>query len=752
MAGAARALPPQRPGGFHVIGPGGGGTFLQPAVSPFDPGTAVATSDMSGNYITHDGGRTWRMFNLRGGTRQFVFDPADRHVIYALGVALWKSDNDGKTWKLLLPHPDKVLGYEEASDEGESVLLNSEIAEAGSKEFPVPSLMVIDPGHRSHMYAAIGTSLYGTQDSGATWSRQDVLPQGISAMVLVPAAPGRAEKVLMGGSDGIWMATGKDPRRLLPAGPAKIGVVAMEVVGDQVLAMAWTADHRLVSAQINPEQPGTPAWTELLLPGKPESIWAIGMSDDGKTIYASFSQMAVGGEMADGIMKSDDAGAHWKVVLSKGLHGARNLKGGWIEADLESDWSEAAKGLAVAPHHPDVVYGTDMGEVYRSVDGGAEWETLYSHTAAGGGAVTSGLDVTTSWGVWFDPFSARRVLLGNTDIGLTRSEDGGKSWWSARADVPAQDRNTTYAMVFDPGVKGLVWAAMSGTHDLPRPRMWRHRSPQTFTGAVMMSTDGGLHWVAQTEGMPPAAVTDLLMDSKSPVGARVFYAAALGRGVFLSMDNGRTWKQRNEGIGGAEPFCWRLEMGPDRSVYVVVARRAERTGLTSAGGGALYRLAEGSAEWKSVPLPEGVNGPTSLIVDPRDARHLTLSAWCVPTGQYGEGGGIYESRDGGANWKALLTVDQHVSTVTRNPANADELYAAGYESSIWHSTDNGAHWRRVPGYNFKAGTKVVPDPRHPGMVYVNTFGGGLWYGSLDGTAGVEDIATPVAAVGTRKPE
>ena len=67
----------QRPGNFRVIGPGGGGAMFNPTISPHDTNTVLISCDMSGSYITHDGGTTWRMFNLRGVVDFFAFDPKD---------------------------------------------------------------------------------------------------------------------------------------------------------------------------------------------------------------------------------------------------------------------------------------------------------------------------------------------------------------------------------------------------------------------------------------------------------------------------------------------------------------------------------------------------------------------------------------------------------------------------------------------------------------------------------------------------
>jgi len=73
----------QRPGNFRVIGPGGGGAMFHPTISPHDVNTVLVSCDMTGSYITHDGGKTWRMFNLRGVVNFFVFDPQDPKTMYA---------------------------------------------------------------------------------------------------------------------------------------------------------------------------------------------------------------------------------------------------------------------------------------------------------------------------------------------------------------------------------------------------------------------------------------------------------------------------------------------------------------------------------------------------------------------------------------------------------------------------------------------------------------------------------------------
>ena len=112
-------------------------------------------------------------------------------------------------------------------------------------------------------------------------------------------------------------------------------------------------------------------------------------------------------------------------------------------------------------------------------------------------------------------------------------------------------------------MKGLVWGGFSGTHDLPRPKMWRRTDPARFQGGVGVSTDGGVHWTLSNGGMPESAITHVLVDPKSPKGSRTLYAAAFGRGVYKSADNGRTWALKNEGLAPdarRQPFAWRLTL------------------------------------------------------------------------------------------------------------------------------------------------------------------------------------------------
>jgi photosystem II stability/assembly factor-like uncharacterized protein len=143
-------------------------------------------------------------------------------------------------------------------------------------------------------------------------------------------------------------------------------------------------------------------------------------------------------------------------------------------------------------------------------------------------------------------------------------------------------------------------------------------------------------------------------------------------------------------------------------------------------------------------LPEDVNGPNGLHIDPRDAKRMWLACWGRVNTKGGNalGGGIYETTDGGETWKSVFDRNLYVYDVTADPSNPDVLYASGFESSAWRSGDRGSTWKRIRGFNFKWGYRVVPDTEDPGKIFVTTFGGGVWYGPAEGDAdAAEDIVT-----------
>lgn len=733
-------LPAGDPAGWRVIGPGGGGAMFVPTISPHDPNVAFVACDMTGSYLTKDAGASWRMFNLRTRASIFVFDPVTPSTMYAYGLGLFRSTDGGVRWNLLYPAPEQVLTVAIVGDHGDEVLRTR----AGGEERI--TALAVDPADSKVLYAAMTsnrqTTLRVSTDWGRSWKAAGNLADGARAIYVDPHSPRTDRTLAVAGNTRVTTREGGAWSTGAPApGGAIAGVSAgFPLKGGKLTVYAATAGGLAVSSD------GGATWQAALAGLKLRAVAA--SLHHPETTYASYSGLRKDGQEYFGVATTTDSGKSWAYGWQEGKHPAANVdQGGWINPTFGPDWGEHPLELGASPTRPEICYATDLGRTLRTTDGGKTWVAVYTRKTGPLGYTTTGLDVTTAYGAHFDPFDARRMFISYTDIGLFRSEDGGMSWRNTIArGVPSRWSNTTYWVEFDPEVKGRMWAVMSGTHDLPRPKMWRRTSPARFRGGVCRSDDGGETWTPQTQGMPETAATHILLDRRSPKNARILYVAGFGRGVFKSTDGGATWALRNNGLPGPEPFAWRLSQSSDGTLYLVLARRSEDGSIGGSLDGALYRSRNGAESWEKVPLPEGVNGPNGLAIDPADPTHLYLAAWGRKGTDHDTGGGIYASTDGGATWKQVLARDAHIYDVTIDARNPSTLFACGFESSVWRSTDRGSTWSRLPGYNFKWGHRVIPDPAHAAMIYVTTFGGSVWFGPAAGDArSREDIDTTVVS-------
>jgi len=713
MAAAAIAAPDTS---WRIIGPGGGGSMFYPTISPHDPRVVVVGCDMTGSYITRDGGRTWRMFNPGDTARFFVFDPLDPKVIYAgAGGGLYRSTDGGVTWPRLHPRPEAITHVSRGDDHAGARLTYS-----GDPRGTITAL-AIDPADSRSLIAAAFVSgktvLWQSSDHGASWRNLGEQP-GRALQIWIDARSPRNDRTLyVAGPDAILVReegrwrTGESPGSFtsISAGWPESGSPTFYAV---------VSNRIFVSAD-----GGRAWWHESSLPGMQGRAQAIAASPDHPEVaYASYSGLRAPLSQSMGVAKTIDGGRHWELVWQDTREPGPNVHDAWLSERFGPGWPGNPRDLGVAPTDPNICYGTDSGRTMRTLDGGKTWNAVYSNRAPDGNWTTNGLDVTTCYGVHFDPFDARHEFISYTDIGLWASDNGGESWYSAtRTGIPGNWVNTTYWVEFDPEVRGRMWAAMSDTHDLPRPKMWRNRPPETYGGGIARSDDGGRTWRVQSQGMPPTAATHIL---RTPEGT--LYVAGFARGVFQSTDEGEHWVLKNSGIEGAQPFAWRLARDAKGALYLVVARRSDDGSFHNAGDGALYRSTDAGEHWTRLQLPAGVNGPNGLAIDPRDPARLYLAAWGRSTREAALDGGIYLSTDAGATWRRVLGEDQHIYDVTIDSADTRIVYATGFEQAAWRSADRGITWKKIPGYDFRWGHRVILDPRDHTRLYITTFGGSVW--------------------------
>lgn len=772
---------------WGFIGPGGGGAMFNPSINPSDPDNIFVSCDMTGSFVTYNGGKNWRRFNLGWVTKFYSFDRKKSNIVYtATSNKLFKSLDKGVSWRTIYPRQEEIVSIHGHGDHADEVLVLKDSSRT------IIEKLVVDPDNSQKLFLLTKkekanirprykgdnnnyiTVILISEDGGAHWETLDELRFELNNIFIDPTSPKDNRTIYVSGKDGLGMKKDDDWRNIrLPyrAGRITQFIDGIDTKTNQHIIYAISGQSYFNpnglknDSRIYMTNNGGENWNRIdtsLHKFKIDSTSAPKFRSIAtsyyhpETIYVSFSKLKTSNDtISFGVAKSTDFGVSWEIVWNDKASGndknnlmmsALNRKQGWIDERFGPGWGENPFNMTVSDNNPDLTFTTDFGRIIKTMDGGVNWEQVYTNKIENGGWKSRGIQVTTGYMMAFDPFDSLHVFMADTDTGLMESFDGAKSWNSATKDngVPNRWINTTYWVLFDPDVKNKLWAVMSANHDLPRPKMWRNKDMSQYEGGVLVSVDGGKTWKTTSKDIGEFAPTHIIMDPKSDSKNRTLYVCAFGKGVYKSVDGGGSWQQKNNGIEGVQPSAWRLTQKNNGDLFLIVFRKSEDGSIGNEMDGALYKSIDGAENWEKMKLPNGVNGPSSLVIDPDNSNRLILSAW----GRRGKtalsgdsGGGIYVSEDNGLTWVAVLTKDQHIHDLTID-ANNGVFYAAGFNSSAYRSEDRGRSWKRIKGFNFKWGKRVQPDPYDSEKVFIITFGGGVWHGPAKGDENaLEDIIT-----------
>src|SRR5450759_621977 len=86
-----------------------GATFI-PTFSYTTPDNFLLRCDMTGSYLTTDGGTSFHQINFAGGASSYAYDPGDHNTIYIGSAALNRSVDGGRTWNQIFPLKTDVRG------------------------------------------------------------------------------------------------------------------------------------------------------------------------------------------------------------------------------------------------------------------------------------------------------------------------------------------------------------------------------------------------------------------------------------------------------------------------------------------------------------------------------------------------------------------------------------------------------------------------------------------------------------------
>ena len=472
---------------WEKIGPGGGGATFIPTFSYQSAENFLIRCDMTGSYLTKDGGQSYQQINFANGASGYAYDPKDSNTIYIGSAVLNQSKNGGKTWQTIFPKNEGIVKGIYTGDHAnysiETVIGSLYETSSGN----IANIRV-DPVSSASLYFSMGRFFFYSTDNGTTWRKEDC--QNRIAFIYTNSVTAKNEVFIFTAKAQYVFnkATKTFLQKGLPAAmsPAFSFTGGTAVKNKQTIFYALHHDTKEI---IDNEFGHSELWMSYDLGNNWKRAMNPSVTNVSVGIKPSYSMIACAEFDAEqaylvsnryeekndtgfvywyGAMKTNDAGKNWEWVWKGGGgSGQYGVKDGKGVANLKDAWTEKAFGgeyirlmdAGVYPNDGNIAIVTDWYRTMKTINGGKTWNEIYSKEQPDGTFTSRGLDVTTAYGVHFDPFDSNHIAISYTDIGYHHSYNQGKSWVRSTEGVPTEWINTCYWVVFDPGIKNKLWSA-----------------------------------------------------------------------------------------------------------------------------------------------------------------------------------------------------------------------------------------------------------------------------------------------------
>jgi photosystem II stability/assembly factor-like uncharacterized protein len=698
-----------------------------------------------------------------GRTSGVAGTDADPNLYYFGGAdgGVWKTANGGLTWKSVWP--DEAAGAVGA--------------------------IAIDPHDRNTVWVgtgepnlrndiSYGDGIWLTRDGGSHWRNLGLRDTwSIAQIVIDPRDSRRIWVAAVGnpyrdsGARGVFRTTdgGEHWQRTLFLGPSSgASDIAVDSRDPNVLfAGVW--QFRRVPWSFSSGGPldgvfkstdGGVTWRRLRGNGLPSGeMGRIGLAVAGRRVYAVI-------QSREGVLwRSDDAGAHWRLMTRDTLVNQRPFY---------------MSRLAVDPSDPDRVFFSsedlietqDGGRTYRDVNGAVHQD---------------------HHGLWISQ-DGRRIIEAN-DGGAPISIDGGKTWdWRFNVVLAQVYRvgydeqnpyricggiqdNDSYCGPSDSlsplGIENSDWRDVGNDGDgswvWPQPNdpnsIWNVGVNELNGQLGIFDLDSRQNYdvtpdVTDTNGRALAGL-QFRANWEAPIAfaprrndapLTAYYGANV---LFATHDRGRTWSVVSPDLTRNDPDKQRVAGGPintdvsgaefyDTIFDIAPSRLQPERIWVGTDDGLIQLTTDAGARWRNV-TPRGV-APWGRI-DTIEASSADPQRAYVAIDRHVMGDArpyILVTDDSGATWRTIvggLPRDQYVHVVREDPSNPDVLYA-GLEQGVWFSLDRGTHWESLR-LNLPMvavhDMRVQPD-RHD--LVLATHGRGFWI--LDDLNAVAGLRAAVA--------
>ena len=505
--------------------PGGGGAYSTIEAGP--TGIIIAGSDLSGAYISVDGGETWDVIGARNGLTEtdvcgIGFHRFNGDIIY-LGTenGLFRSNNGGDTVVKVLDS-GYITDIEFATDD------------------PNIGYAAYHPS-----WDALNGEVYKSIDNGLTWNKvSSNLPDNIHILKI---------EIDPTDADIVYILTGKGR---FVCGPADVfkstdgGITWVNLTSHLSEIMDFAIDpvnpQNVYLTTMNVDCSAPWYWTDLegnlYKSTDGGNTWGTPLYDLTGVIFIDPSNPAV--------IRLIDPREPYPWVPTAGTWTSTDGGESFVKTGDVNDWDKffntdpifcygtsfngICKTLGKDLSSSNTIYWVNTQWAFKSTDNGSVFQNIFTREVSPGWWRSRGFDNVDMLDITINESHPDTVFIAYFDMGIWRSFDGGESWQSCNDGYFTGSWNgqggNCHTILSDPQRSHVVWASQSENQDGEYPT---YLIKNTQTGERTA-------WVASHEGLPLREIIGLSLDRTSPVNNRTLYVTAEGD-VYKSTDDGATW-------------------------------------------------------------------------------------------------------------------------------------------------------------------------------------------------------------------
>ena len=257
-------------------------------------------------------------------------------------------------------------------------------------------------------------------------------------------------------------------------------------------------------------------------------------------------------------------------------------------------------------------------------------------------------------------------------------------------------------------------------------------------GGLWKTKDGGFTWKPVTDGqLKSSSVGAVAVSASNPdivyigMGETELRGNVMqGDGVYKSVDSGKTWK--NIGLKNTQAIS-RIRIDPRNPDIVYVAAMGHPYGPNTERG--VFKTIDGGKTWKKILYKSDHAGAEDLVIDQNNPNTIYATIWQIyrtPYKMWGGGGesGLFKSTDGGESWTELThKPGMPTGTVGKigvavSPADSKRVWAIveNKDGGLFRSDDGGMTWkmvnneRKIRQRAFYY-SRIVADPKNRDVIY-----------------------------------